>query len=207
MPLIRRNPEAADPVAPPAAAAFDGLNDHAPDVRAAASRRLARLGGGPAALGDALGRETDERVREAIFTSMALADTAEAVEALLPHLRSDDAGLRRGTLDALRAMASVARPYLPRLLDDPDPDVRLLACEIIRELPASDAMPLIRNLLERETVLNVCASAVDVVAEIGSAALLPALALCAARFADDPFLTFAIAVARKRIGVVDDRHD
>ena len=164
MPLIRRTPDVAPDPAPAAAELFGALNDRASDVRSAAARRLASSPGGPEALGVALGRETDDRVREAIFTSLTLADSAAAVEALSPHLRSDDAGLRRGTLDALRAMSLTARPYLPTLLADPDADVRLLACEVVRELPSTDATPLICALLERETELNVCASAVDVVA-------------------------------------------
>ncbi len=116
-----------------------------------------------------------------------------------PYLRSDDAEVRTGALDALRAMPQAARPELPALLEDHDPDVRLLACEIVRALPGPDALRLLGALLERESDANVCAAAVDVVAEIGDATILPTLARCAERFSGEPFLVFAVKVASDRI--------
>jgi hypothetical protein len=88
-------------------------------------------------------------------------------------------------------------------LNDRDPDVRLLACEIARVLPAGDASGALGELLERETHSNVCSAAVEVLAETGNVASLPILARCAARFPDDPFLTFAVKVASDRIGSSD----
>ncbi|MFZ3326051.1 MAG: hypothetical protein WA231_09235 [Methylocella sp.] len=46
---------------------------------------------------------------------------------------------------------------------------------------------------------NVCAAAVDVLAEIGDVQALPTLWRCAARFPNDPFLAFAIKVAADRL--------
>jgi len=150
-------------------------------------------------LGKALSQETDARVREAIFTSLISSSTAESIEAILPHLRSDDANLRTGALDALRAMPAAARPYLPALLADEHPDVRLLSCEIARALSSAQATPLLCDLLDREAEANVCAAAIDVLAEIGGPEALPVLARCAERFAHTPFLAFAIKVAAQRI--------
>ena len=89
---------------------------------------------------------------------------------------------------------------MPRLLADPDSDVRLLSCELVRGLPEGEANRLLCDLLERETEKNVCAAAVEVLAEIGRPEALPALARCAERFAGDPFLAFGIKVATDRIG-------
>ena len=120
----------------------------------------------------------------------------------MPCLRSDDASLRTGALDALRAMPRRAvAPHLPRLLADPDADVRLLSCELVRDLPAERGQRGCCAICStRETETNVCAAAVEVLAEIGGPEALPALARCAERFADDPFLAFAIKVATDRIG-------
>ena len=203
MPLVRRQTDTPTQAAPSVPDLLSSLGDSAAEVRFAAARDLAQAPGGVEALGAALGREVDERVREAILTSLTRAGAAEAVRALSPHLRSDDAALRRGTLDALRAMGRATRPFLAELLNDADPDVRLLACEIVRELPSVEATPLLCELLEREHEVNVCASAIEVIAEVGSAAALPALACCASRFGDSPFLTFAIGVARKRLAASD----
>jgi len=99
----------------------------------------------------------------------------------------------------LRDMVPAVRPRLPALLADPDPDIRLLCCELVRELPAADATDLLCAVLERDTEPNVCAAAIEVLAEIGLPAALPALEQCGARFSDQTFLTFAVKTAADRI--------
>ena len=138
-------------------------------------------------------------MREAIFTSLARIATAESVELVLPFLRSDDAHLRTGALDALRAMKGVVWPYVPQLLDDRDADVRLLACELARNLPGEEAARLLCELLDSELEPNVCASAVEVLAEVGGPEALPVLARCADRFRGTAFLEFSIKITADRI--------
>jgi HEAT repeat protein len=151
-------------------------------------------------LTEALAKEHVPRVREAIFTALAKIGSPDSAAVALPYIRSDDAALRTAALDALRAMPAAAAKHLPRLLQDSDADVRLLACEIARALPDEGASQLLADLIERESNPNVCAAAIDVLAETGDAASLPILRRCAARFPDDPFLAFAIKVAHDRIG-------
>jgi HEAT repeat protein len=85
------------------------------------------------------------------------------------------------------------------LLRDNDTDVRILAIELVRGMPPADATRLLCNVLEQEGHPNVCASAVDALAELGTPEALPALRTCAQRFAETPFLPFAISVAIARI--------
>jgi HEAT repeat protein len=165
--------------------------------------RAARaLGAGPdgtKALGEALKMETDPRVREAIFTSLIRIGNRESVAIVVPCLSADDANIRMGALDALRAMIGVVRPLLPALLADPDADVRVLTCDLARELPSPEATRLLCDVLAREPEPNVCAAAVDVLADIGEADALPFLQSCAARFNGMTFLTFAVEIAMERI--------
>jgi HEAT repeat protein len=151
-------------------------------------------------LGRAMSRESDPRVREAILTSLARIGTPECAEAVLPDLRSDDSQLRTAALDALRAMPRATGVHLPELLRDNDPDVRLLACDLVRGQPAAEAGRLLGEVLAHDSEANVCAAAVEVLAETGGPNLMPLLAQCAARFPDDPFLAFAIRVAGERLG-------
>ena len=197
MPLIRR-----DAALPAAAPSQDDhrrlLSQGSPDQRWAAARALS--GAGDAALlAAALATEADARVREAVLSGLARAGTDESLDAILPLLRSDDASARTSALDALRAMPATVAARLPRLLEDEDADVRLLACELAREIPAEQAMPVLAGLLARDPHPNVCAAAVEVVAEVGTPDILPALEACAARFPDEPFLTFATRAAADRI--------
>ena len=169
------------------------------DERWAAARAARQLPGCAKALGAALAGESNPRVREAMFTSLAVMATAESIEVLLPFVRSDEAFLRTGALDALHAMKTEVRPYLPRLLGDADADVRLLACELVRNAPSHEATLLLCALLDREVDPNVCACAVDVLAEIGGPDALPALARCLERFREIPFLAFSIKIAADRV--------
>jgi HEAT repeat protein len=178
---------------------IDALTHGNDDDRWAAARAAADCPDAAQALGDAVARERNPRVREAIFTSLSRIGTAESIEALLPLLRSDDSALRTGALDALRAMKSLVQPYVAQLIHDQDSDVRLLACELVRVLPGEDASGLLCALLDSEREANVCASAIEVLAEVGGPDALPALARCEERFSTTPFLVFSIRITADRI--------
>lgn len=165
-----------------------------------AARAAMDIEGADLALTQALVTETDPRVREAIFTSLARVGTPVAVESLLAMLRSDTAALRTGALDALRVLRNLGT-VAARLLGDPDPDVRILSCELARSLPAAEANRLLCEVLIAEQNVNVCAAAIDVLAEVGGFEALGALADCARRFSDVSFLLFAISAVRDRINV------
>ena len=201
MPLVRK-PAGAPSTGLPArdsAAVLIALASGTEDERWAAARSAAELPGGVAALGEALGREQSSRVREAMFTALARVATPQSVEMVLPFLRSDDSLVRTGASDALTAMQSTAWPALAALLRDPDPDVRILACGLVRDMPGETVLPLLCDLLDSEPEPNVCAAAVDSLAEIGGAEALPVLARCKERFAATPFLEFAIKIAMDRV--------
>jgi HEAT repeat protein len=151
------------------------------------------------ALAAALGRETAPRVREAIMTALMRTGDAASVEAILPYLRSQDAGLRAMAIEGLQALPSAIAPFMAPLFSDPDSDVRLLATELARNMNASDATRMLCELIAREEHPNVCAGAVDVLTEVGTPEALPVLEKCAVRFAATPFLPFAISMAIARI--------
>jgi HEAT repeat protein len=199
MPLIRNTQAPAASAAADPETAKAELRSADAETRRRAARALAGAPQAAPVLAEAAMAETDPRVREAIFTSLGRIATAESVAALIPHLRADEADRRTAAVDALKAMPQAIGPALPALLADPDADVRLLACDLVRELPAEDATLLLAGLLEREPEVNVCAAAADVLADIGAAQALPALQRCARRLAD-PFLAFAIKIACERIG-------
>ena len=197
MPLIRKDP--AGPSAKPAAPAADLLTRGAVDERWSAARAVGDEPGAVERLALALASEAEPRVREAILTNLVRRDTDAAVMAIAPEIRSDDAARRSAALDALRAMPLRLPQRLPELLSDPDPDVRLLSVDLARGLNAADATSLILGLLDRETEVNVCAAAIDALAETGDERALPGLSKCASRFPDEAFLQFAIRAAAGRL--------
>lgn len=170
------------------------------DERWAAARAAATAPAGLDILRQALAAETVPRVREAIFTALARIGTSASAAVAVAYVGSDDPEMRTGALDALRAMPDATGPHLPNLLRDNDPDVRLLACELVRSQPTETANALLSSLLANELETNVCAAAVEVLAETGDQGILPFLQQCASRFPNDPFLKFAIGLASERIG-------
>ena len=199
MPLVRK-PTGQSPGPGPGPSAVPGnLVSGGTDERWAAARAAAEMPGAASTLAAALRNESDSRVREAMFTSLARIGTPESADHVISFLRSDSSNLRAGALDALRIMIGGMRELLPRLLDDHDVDIRILSCELARALPGPEATTLLCTLLSGEQEANVCAAAVDVLAEVGSPAALPALAACAQRFRGSPFLGFAIKTATDRI--------
>jgi HEAT repeat protein len=199
MPFVRKtpSPSAASPLA--ADQVLTALASGTDDERWAAARAAAEMPAHAAMLGAAIQRERNPRVREAIFTSLVRIATPASVEAVLPLLRSDDAQLRTGALDALQSMKGAAWPYVPDLLRDADADVRLLACELVRNMPSERATRLLCELLEAELEANVCASAIEVLGQIGGPEALPTLASCAERFRGTAFLEFSIRITAARI--------
>ena len=197
MPLVRggKSPASDGVPAPPGAT----LDSPDAESRWTAARALSGDVDAVPALAAALGREPVPRVREAIMTALMRVGDARSVEAMLPYLRCQDAGLRAAAIEALQALPEAIAPFMAPLLSDSDSDVRLLATELARNMEASEATRLLCGLIEREQHPNVCAAAIDVLTEVGTPEALPALEKCAARFVGTPFLPFAISVAIARI--------
>jgi HEAT repeat protein len=160
------------------------------------------LGGHPEAvqaLAGALGSEASPRVREAITTALMRIGDEASIKALLPYLRSQDAGQRAAVIEALQALPEAILPFMASLLDDDDSDIRILATELARNMPAVDATRILCKLLAKELHPNVCGAAIEVLAEVGTREAVPVLHACAERFAATPFLPFAISTAIARI--------
>jgi HEAT repeat protein len=199
MPLVRKPTDHSQVPKPDASNILGLLASASADERWSAARAAANVAGGIFAIAAALPTEHDPRVREAMFTSLARHGAAEGVDAVIGLLRSDSANLRTGALDALRIMAAEAPKLIPRLLSDKDADVRILSCELARSLPNAEATHLLCVLLAAEQEVNVCAAAVDVLAEVGNSDALATLQECARRFGDSPFIAFAIKTVIDRI--------
>jgi HEAT repeat protein len=200
MPFIRKTGDVSPPAAQDARLILQALASPVSEDRWMAARAATELEDADLALSQALRTETDPRVREAMFTGLARIGTPVAVESLLSMLRSDSASLRTGALDALRMLRSLGA-VASQLLRDADPDVRILSCELARSLPAAEASVLLCELLAGEQNVNVCAAAIDVLAEVGGPEALAPLADCARRFRGAAFLRFAISAVRDRINV------
>jgi HEAT repeat protein len=200
MPLITAKPRGAGET-PPASAtsAITDLSSDDPDLRRRAALALAEHPEAVPALAARLTEETMPPVRQAIAGSLVSIGDADAANALANLLTNADAALRCIALDSLKQLGSRAFAAVDVLLGDFDAHVRLQAIEAVRAWPGPDACVRLHSLFEHEAHVNVCAAAVDVATEVGSAEILPDLAHLASRFPNNPFLSFAIEVAISRI--------
>jgi HEAT repeat protein len=144
--------------------------------------------------------EQDHSLREMILTTIVRHGGIEGVRPLLDLLRSDDTSLRNAVIEILSGMGEAVVPYIQVLLSDADSDVRIFAINIIFSLYSPRVPDIALQVISSDPHVNVCAAAVDVLAEVGTPDMADALRDVAKRFPDQPFLSFAVRTALKRIG-------
>ena len=150
-----------------------------------------------------LDREQDTSARAAILEAMVSVGDETVVATLIAMLRSDDAATRNAAIAHLQALAEPVAAHMSALLSDPDPDMRIMAIDILRLLPHPSAPDWIRQLLETETHINVVGAAVDRLAEIGTPDHLPQLAALRQKFASEPYIAFAVDFVSDRIRTLE----
>jgi HEAT repeat protein len=205
MALVRR---AAAPVA------IDEARDEAPRGRAqwvadlasadVATRRraahaLAEIADAAPVLCAHLANERSLSVRSSILTGLIIHKSPAVVEGLLPLLRSEDANLRNGAIEALQQMPDEVAPRVEAMLADPDSDVRIFAVDVLAALPHPMVPEWLRRVVTGDPHVNVCAAALDALAEVGEPDAIPALETLAERFPDVAFIKFAVDAAVRRI--------
>jgi len=204
MALVKSNQTALEQIQEGSARAsravlFMQLSGSDPDLRRTAAMELA---GDIEAVSELLAQLADEEnypVRQAIVSSLAAIGGSSVVEGVLGYLRSDDASLRNDVIDLLKDQPDAIAPHMPSLLADPDPDVRIFAVNILESLKHPKVVDWLIAVIETDRHINVCATAVDLIGEVGDARARVPLARLEERFADEPFITFAVASALDKI--------
>ncbi|CAK0767476.1 HEAT repeat domain-containing protein [Gammaproteobacteria bacterium] len=178
---------------------LEQLTEDDPEIRRWAALDLGGYPDSADRLCAQLEQETQAPVREALFTSLIHIGNPTVVKGLLPLLRSDDAALRNGVINALQHFPEAISPYMEAMLRDTDSDYRIFAINVLTNLRHPKTPQWLREVIENDKHINVCATAVDLLTEVGGLETLPALEALPARFNQDPFLRFATEVAIRRI--------
>jgi HEAT repeat protein len=165
-----------------------------------AARDLAAFPEAAEALVGRLKREDEPSVREAILTTLTRLGDPAAMAGLVECLRSEDAALRNEVIEAMKGLPDEVAAIMGELLADPDPDVRIFAVNILESLCHPQVEAWLAGVIEQDSHVNVCATAVDLLGEVGSPASRSALERLKARFPDEPYICFAADLAIKRIG-------
>jgi len=122
-----------------------------------------------------------------------------AVPALCAR-RSEDVGLRNAAIEALQQMPDSLAPCVGDLLADNNSDVRICTVNVLGALADRRAPRWLEEVLRHDPHVNVCAAAVEGLAELGDAESRPALEALPKRFPDEPFIAFVVKAALQRIG-------
>jgi HEAT repeat protein len=175
------------------------LSDSNAEARRWAARDLADCPDSAGALVTRLRLEQDESVREIIFTTLTRIGDSTAVDGLVEFLHSEDAALRNEAIEAMKQLPDAVASIMQGLLADADSDVRIFAVNILESLRHPDVERWLSDVIERDVHVNVCATAVDLLGEVGSRAALEPLLRLKSRFAREPYIQFAADLAIKRI--------
>jgi len=178
---------------------LDSLQSTDEMTRRWAARDLAAFPQASAALMEQLTQEPDRSVREAIFVSLTQIGDQIAVDGLITCLRSEVVNLRNDAIEAMKLMPDAVAPMMQGLLHDSDPDIRIFAVNILESLRHPKVESWLIDVITTDPHLNVCATALDLLAEVGSQQAIEPLQQLKQKFADEPFVQFAIDIALTRI--------
>lgn len=153
-----------------------------------------------ACLAARLVQEPSRPVQEAIVSSLIAIGTEAVVEHCVKLLRSEDAYVRNAAVEVLQVLEQKSLEAVRPLLRDPDPDVRLLAVNVLGDLRCKEAVELLRRVVATDAEVNVVAAAVECLGEMGLRREDRETIMAAAERFADPFLSFAAETALKKMG-------
>lgn len=185
--------------APRSAELLQQLQSASAEDRRWAARDLVDCPGVSAALVQHLQTETESSVREVILTTLVRLGDAQAVSGLVDCMRSEDASLRNEAIEALKQLPAEVAPIMRQLLSDTDSDMRIFAVNVLESLRHPLVESWLAEVIEKDPHVNVCATAVDLLGEVGSREVLEPLLRLKNRFAREPYIQFAADLAIKRI--------
>jgi len=164
-----------------------------------AAKDLASYQEAARALLDRLEVEESASVREVIFSSLIQIKDDVAISGLVDLLRSEDVSLRNGAVEALREIGASVGPYVKKMLEDPDPDVRIFAINVMDSIDLPEIEEWLLNLIDREQNVNVCAVALEVLCNIGTDKSRDSIEKLKERFKDEPYIQYVADIALKNI--------
>jgi HEAT repeat protein len=181
------------------ASLVSNLNNPSAVTRRWAARDLVECPDSSVALVARLGVETEPSVREVILTTLTRLGDGVAVAGLVQSMRSEDAALRNEAIEAMKQLPDAVAPIMRNLLNDESSDMRIFAVNILESLKHPDVELWLREVIDNDAHVNVCATAVDLLGEVGSQEALESLRHLKQRFAAEPYIQFAADLAIKRI--------
>ncbi|MCW2315987.1 hypothetical protein M2322_001531 [Rhodoblastus acidophilus] len=153
--------------AEPAAADFDepqairDLDAADPALRRHAAQTLRGRPDAVDALCRRLAVETERDVRAALLSNLIGQKSTHVADLLTSIFDKGGAALRNEVMEALWAMPAESIEKMQTMLASANAKARLLAVNVLSEIPHSHAVDLLEQVLLKESDVNICLAAVD----------------------------------------------
>jgi HEAT repeat protein len=148
----------------------------------------------------ALKAEKDAGVQDLILQTLRTRGGNDVVDALVGFLVSEDAHLRNSVIDVLQQMPQEMESHIDLLLADENSDVRIFAINILASLQHPHVPQWLEAVITDDTHLNVCMTALDLLAETGEKRMCLSIDKLLTRFPNEPYVAFSVAQVKKRLG-------
>lgn len=123
----------------------------------------------------------------------------EDFDEMFKMLKSDNAYLRNMAIKFLQEFGVEAKPFLEKLMNNEDKDIRIFAINILEDVRYDDSIEMLRYFMLKEKDINAMMTAVDYLGEIGSEQDIALLEAVKKEYKDEPYVQFAIDTAIERI--------
>ena len=198
--LVKRSASAEPAAAFDPKAALRDLDAPDPALRRHAAQALRQC---PDALDDLCRRlavEAEGDVRGALLSNLIGQKSPGVADRLASIFDRGDAALRNEVMEALWEMPEESIGKMQTMLASPDRKQRLLAVNVLSELPDPRAVELLEQVLVREDDVNICLAAVDGLAHTDDFRSAGRLAAFAARFPDVDQAQFVVQSLLRSFG-------
>lgn len=192
--------ESAEPADERDSLGAQDLRDPNPEIRRRAAQTMRDVDH-VAALIAVIEQEENRAVRAAIFNALREIGGEQVAMGLVQFLGCEDTEIRNASVAAMKTLGTYVGQIMPDLLLHEDPDVRIMAIDILQDLDHPSAPAWLGDVLLQDENQNVIGTAIDRLVEIGTAEQCDALHAAAKRFPNDPFIAFA---AEQAILAIDD---
>ena len=175
------------------------LHHENPKLRRWAVRNLAEMPNASLVLVERLEHENNAGVIAGILNALAKLRDTLALNGLVACLRSENAVMRNEAIGILQELPQEVGLLIDGLLTDTDSDVRIFAVNILESLRHENVEQWLIDVIEKDPHINVCATALDLLSEVGTELAIPAIKKLKTRFPDEPYILFSIDLVLKRI--------
>ncbi|WP_342607035.1 HEAT repeat domain-containing protein [Vibrio tritonius] len=143
--------------------------------------------------------EESNYLGEVAFSSLRSHLCDEVVQKLTGFLASESPFIRNQAIELLQNAPELLAPYMSDLIHNSNPDVRIFAVDILGLLPHDGVPNWLREILRKETHVNVIGAAIDRITQLADPSLLEDVKQAQQRFSAVAYIQFACKVAIDRL--------